>query len=103
MIVIRYDREGCAVHLEGHACSGAPGRDLVCAAASVLAYTLAADVEGLARAGDARQVRIVLRPGLADIRCQPRSPERVRTVFDAVFTGFRLLAKQYPQNIEVRG
>ena len=44
MIQVTYYKSYNRVTVEGHALSGAPGHDLVCAGASTLAYTLAANV-----------------------------------------------------------
>ena len=44
MILVTYYRSYNRLTVEGHAHSGEPGKDLVCASASILAYTLAANV-----------------------------------------------------------
>jgi len=41
MIKAVYDRKENKITVEGHAYSGEPGHDLICAAASVLIYTIA--------------------------------------------------------------
>lgn len=103
MIQVRYDREHLDLRVSGHAGSDQKGRDVVCAAVSILVYTLAHDVEILKDRGDAQEVTMILRPGQARIRCTPRQAERVRLVYDSIFTGFRLLAKSYAQYITIRG
>lgn len=93
MLTFDYDRANCRLRLSGHAGSGPKGEDLVCAGVSTLACTLAASVEALGREGKAEQVRIVLRPGFAEIRCVPRDPAAVRGAFDTVYRGLELLAR----------
>ena len=107
MIDIVYNREHHRVTMRGHAGSAETGHDIVCASASILAYTLAANV---ASADAERQVRnTVLRldEGDAEISCAPvRKWAAVITVlFDAICSGFDLLAQRYPENVryEVRG
>ena len=107
MIKVIYYRNYNRVTVEGHANSGEPGHDLVCAAASTLAYTLAANVANMA---DNRQLIIEdmeLCEGKAEIRCKPhhRFKATVSMVMAAVCVGFELLAHDYPQYItyEIHG
>lgn len=87
--------------MTGHARSGESGHDLVCAASSILAYTLAKNVAEIKDAGYAYNCAIELKPGDAFIECSPRRKYRsvVTMVFDTVCTGFDLLAQQYPEFI----
>jgi len=48
MIEVKYDRRHLTVTVTGHAKSDEPGKDLVCAAATILTYTLAGNAESLA-------------------------------------------------------
>ena len=101
MIVVRYERAGCRLRIYGHAGSGRKGEDLVCAGASTLAYTLAASVADLERAGKAEGVRVLMEPGCADISCVPRDAAAVRGAFDTVYRGFGVLAKNYRKYVRV--
>ena len=51
MIQAVYDRDENKITIKGHAYSGEPGHDLICASASMLVYTLAAAVESMNRHG----------------------------------------------------
>ena len=101
MIQAVYYRKYNRLTLEGHAKSGEPGHDLVCASASMLAYTLATNVANMADHGQVRAPIMELNPGNAEVSCNPVSRYRstVTLVFDAVCTGFELLAHSYPENI----
>lgn len=101
MIQAVYYRKYNRLTVEGHAKSGEPGHDLVCASASMLAYTLAANVANMADHGQVRAPIMELNPGNAEVSCNPISRYRstVTLVFDAVCTGFELLAHSYPENI----
>ena len=102
MIKVTYHRNFHRVTVEGHANSGEPGHDLVCAGVSALAYTLAANVAHLADNGHVRIESMELSPGKAEISCKPRSGARatVGMVFQAVCVGFEILAKDYSQYIQ---
>lgn len=101
MIEITYYRSYHRVTVTGHAHSAEPGQDLVCAGASVLAYTLAANVANMADNGQVRQPVINLEEGNAEIGCNPRHnlKNSVMLVFDSVCMGFQLMAKDYPQYV----
>lgn len=107
MIQVIYYRKHNRLTVEGHARSGEPGHDLVCASASILAYTLAANVENLAGLGHVRIESMELQPGNAEIGCKSRSGAGsvVARVFEAICVGYELLARDYPQYVsyEIHG
>lgn len=108
MIEAIYERGVHKLTVTGHAGSAEKGKDIVCAAASTLAYTLAANVAELGTDKKrVRRVQIDLNDGSAVIGCDPvHGLDSVTTlIFDAVCMGFDLLAQRYPQFIkyEVRG
>jgi uncharacterized protein YsxB (DUF464 family) len=93
--------------MDGHAQSGEKGHDLVCASASILAYTLAQFVKNMNDAGQIRYPTLELTEGHTLIACSPpnRISNSVKLAFDTVCAGFELLARDYPDNIsyEIRG
>lgn len=101
MIKITYHRRLNSLEMHGHA-GGKRGNDLVCAAASMLANTLALNVERLKCQGAAAHVEITLEPGNAAIWCRPKSKmESVVTLcMDSVCMGFELLHKEYPKKVQ---
>lgn len=107
MIHVVYHRIYNKVTIEGHALSGEPGHDLVCASASILAYTLANTVENMSKAYQCKDKQIILDTGNALITCRPvsRYVNIATLLFDTLCAGFELLALNYPENIsyEVRG
>ena len=100
MIRIVYRRDKHAVRIRGHAGSGEAGHDLVCAAASILAYTLASYVMRMEEIGAATHSRAVLRSGEAEIACTPTKEVsgEVTRVMDSICEGFKILAGEYPEN-----
>lgn len=101
MIKAVYNRKDHLLTVEGHAYSGQPGHDLVCASASILAYTLAANVKYLHELGRVTEPVIELAEGRAVIGCKAEEAYTavVALIFDAVCEGFALLGENYPDNI----
>ena len=101
MIQVVYYRSYNRLTVTGHAHSAEPGHDLVCASASMLAYTLAANVASMADHGQVRQPIIKNNEGDTEISCNPRHnlKNTVTLVFDSICLGFELLAHDYPENI----
>ena len=101
MVRIVYRRDEHSVRIYGHAGSGEAGHDLVCAAVSILAYTLAAFVANMEKDGTAIGSTARLRSGEAEIACTPtkgKSGEVTRGM-DALCEGFAILAEEFPANV----
>jgi uncharacterized protein YsxB (DUF464 family) len=108
MIEVTYYRNHNRLTVKGHALSDVPGRDLVCASCSALAYTLAANVGHMEDKGYVRDVTVKLEPGDCEIGCRPRGMSKaahVRQIMEAVCMGFEMLAVSHPQYIsyEIHG
>lgn len=101
MIHVTYYRTYNRVTIEGHALSGVPGHDLVCAGASTLAYTLAANVGRMEEMEMVRDALATLEPGKAEISCRSKSKftSLVGAIFNSVCVGFELLARDNPEYI----
>ena len=104
MIQVTYYRSYNRLTVTGHAGSAEPGEDLVCASASMLAYTLAANVANMADSGQVRQPIIKTDAGDAEISCNPRHNLKasVTLIFDSVCVGFELLAHDYPEFVKYK-
>ena len=101
-----------SVEMTGHAMTGEAGEDIVCAAASMLAYTLA---ENVARAYNSGMLRsrptLTLEDGHALIKCAARAKRRdgaqggfqgtVAMMYTVIRAGFELLERQYPDSVRV--
>ena len=101
MITAVYHRKYNRLTVEGHARSAEVGKDLVCASASMLACTLAANVDDLANGGHVKKPVIKLDEGDAEISCVPKTRygSVVTLVFDTICAGFALLCEKYPEYI----
>ena len=101
MINVKYDRENLILKMKGHANAGKKGEDIICASASMLAYTLAQNIKYLENAGVAKDVNIILEDGCALISCSPvDEKETLLCVYDTITTGFALLYNNYPNNLK---
>ena len=73
MIEVTYWPERNRVTITGHANSDVYGKDLVCAAVSALALTLAANARYLASKDHVTDFTVRLAPGDAEICCKPKT------------------------------
>lgn len=107
MIQVVYHRKFHRLTLKGHAESGEYGHDLVCSAASILAYTLANAVLNMAECGQVRDANVNLEAGNGEVSCRTKHKFEapVTLIFDTLCAGFELLSAQHPENIsyEIRG
>ena len=103
MITAIYYRNDHRLTIDGHAYHADPGQDIVCAAASILCYTLAASVNNMEARGEVRGavVEVDDEYGSAVVACSHNEGNEgaVTTAFDTVCTGLKLLAENYPKNI----
>ena len=106
MLFVEYCEENglLCLSLEGHAETAPKGKDLVCAAASVLAYTAAYCLEVLHNAEKLEgEILNSLSPGDCLLLCKPK-PEHmaeVTAMLKTVLYGFVLLQQSYPEAIAV--
>ena len=107
MIKAIYYRKYNRLTVEGHAHSGEPGHDLVCAGVSTLVYTLAANVGNMEANDLIRNPIVKMESGYAEISCEPKrqSGAFVSRIFEAVCVGFEMLYHDYSQYIsyEIHG
>lgn len=100
MTRVCYYRNEYRLRAEGHAGAGEKGRDLICAAESILMMALERHVSQRPE----MRAEILRRPGAEEIRCRPdRGCEGAcRESFDTVYAGFALLAGEYPEHVSAR-
>ena len=96
MISVTFTESGnkLSLRLEGHAGYAEHGQDIVCASASILAYTLASIVESLDEGAT-----ICLKSGDSIIECE--SNPNTRNAFNYTKVGYALLAHNYPQYVRL--
>lgn len=101
MISATYNRRETCLTIKGHAQSAPKGEDLICAAASILAYTAIAAVQD----NDEKYLpSITQHDGEMRISCNPSSSyiTPCRRVLDTIYTGYEILANEYPDHVRVK-
>lgn len=100
----KVDGDGVCLEFRGHAASAPRGEDLICAAATMVAYTAAQAVQFLYEQGKLEcPPKICLEDGFASIIAHPRKETRAETmlVFWVAQAGAYVLRCNYPQNVEL--
>ena len=102
MIKVTFTESGhkLSLRLEGHAGYAEEGKDIVCASASILAYTLATIVDSF---DDVESV-IDLNLGDTTIECECEDESTFVTLKNAYLQakiGYALLAEYYPQYVRL--
>ena len=101
----RKDGDAISLRVNGHAGQAEKGQDLICASASILAYTLAQYLHYIHNQGGlVKKPHIVLNEGDALIVAKPKE-ETEGEVLNAFFVaevGFSLLEKNYPQFVKLK-
>ena len=98
------DGEFISMCVEGHAGQAEKGKDIVCSAASVLAYTVAQTLTQMDKQGWLKKKpHINLEGGRGLITCIPKEEyfDECLMVFFVAEVGYNLLAKNYPQFVGV--
>ncbi len=88
--------------VKGHAGCGEKGRDIVCAAVSILTYTLAKNVDTARERGERLDASIRLAEGDAHVLCTAGDSDAYRAllrVFRVIEEGYALLAESYPHHV----
>lgn len=104
MIEVKFNKEKNKVTAKGHAGTGPEGHDLVCAAVSILLFTLANDVKQLSKIDHKhiRRPKIVLEKGDAKISVDTvhGHDQLIKAIFVSICNGFQILAMNYPDVIK---
>lgn len=94
-----------SLHVKGHAGQNVVGHDIVCASASILAYTLAQNIKmAQERSLFKYSPKIKLKEGDAIITCRAKDEETYTEIlhtFLVIQTGYMVLAHNYPHYVAV--
>ena len=109
MVVAKFGMDAsrlmASLHVKGHAGQNVPGHDIVCASASILAYTLAQNIKMSDERGHLKfSPKIKLKEGDSIITCRAKDEETYAELLHAflgIQTGYVLLAHNYPQYVAV--
>ena len=90
--------------LEGHAGQAEVGKDIVCSAASILAYSTAQMVTKMQEEGKLKKrPHIRLEEGNATITCKPSKGHYAEAlhIYSFAQTGYELLQNSFPENVQI--
>lgn len=94
--MIQVSRQEGGIIIKGHANYAEPGKDIVCAAISVLVQNLIQSIEELTQ----DTIQYVMSPGTVDIKFGNLS-EQAQLLVDSFFIGVCSIAEQYPENVQI--
>lgn len=101
-IIVDRQKQTAYLRVKGHAGQAEPGKDIICAAASVLSFTVAQIVKDMY---DRRRLRkkpvLRMENGDTTIICKPKEKyaANIYQTFAVAQTGYKLLAYNYPQYV----
>lgn len=107
MIKVKFTNKGDVLtcKITGHAGSANIGKDLICASASMLAYTLAQAVTDMGKVGYLSEPpTIKINKGNGKIVCRANGEDNFSIAlhtFLVIETGYKLLAHNYPQYVKL--
>lgn len=90
--------------MAGHAGAAPKGQDIVCAAATMLMYTIAQAAMDMGSRGELqRPPTVKLDDGNAGVSFRPKegAMEKGRLVLDVIRRGLEVLGKRYPENVAI--
>lgn len=103
-VTIATEGEKLSLRLEGHAGYAEVGKDIVCASASILAYTVSQIVRVKERNGCLKEPAVVrLKGGDTEVTCVPTAEEYdgLWDAYDFARVGYFLLAHNYPKYVRL--
>lgn len=106
MVKVTFTESGkkLSLRVEGHAGFAPIGEDMICASATILAYTVAQFVKLAMERGDlVSSPEINLEKGYAFVSCEPTEEAAYETQNMYAFAklGYQLLAHNYPQYVRL--
>lgn len=96
LLIVVSVTENC-ITVDGHAEYAEPGKDIVCAAVSVLAQNLIESIKDLT--GDSIEYRMV--PGHIDINFKNLS-EQGKLLVDSFFVGINSISESYGKYVQIK-
>lgn len=108
MIQVRFEKsedgKSLILTIKGHSGQAPIGQDIVCASASILAYTVAQAVLNMREQGKLKkQPTVRMNEGDAVVTCKPNRAyfAEALNIFSVAEVGYDLLSKKYPEFVNV--
>lgn len=101
-IQIKKDNDEYFLKMSGHCCYDEEGRDIVCAAASILCLSLCSLLENSENKLK-ESAKINVEKGFCELAFHPKEEysDEVSGAFMIVETGLKLLEENYPENVSI--
>ena len=96
IVLITVQREACRLLISGHAGYAEAGKDIVCAAVTVLTETVVKSLEELMD----DEIKYDISPGRADIQYKNLS-ERGLLLVDSFFLGIKMVVQEFPDYVRI--
>ena len=100
-IIVKKDGDRHILHIAGHAGFGTYGKDIVCAAVSILGYTWLNELLILEERKQVSNVTYKEKDGELLIEFSG-GDDAVNTAYETILTGFEALKQNYPENITLK-
>lgn len=101
-VEFKIKEDGARLDLNGHCGYAEKGKDIVCAAASILCNTLAEVIkENRSSFKQPPIIDIELGNGVIEWHSRPEYVNTFKNVIYTIMTGFLLLAEKYPEYIQI--
>lgn len=105
MINVTFTEEGnkFSLRLEGHAGYAEIGKDIICASATILAYTVAQFVLEAEHRGETDACEVRLESGEIIVSCEAKEDalNEMQKMYSFAMKGYQLLANTYPQYVRL--
>ena len=98
------ESESITLRVRGHADAAERGKDIICSAATILAYTVAQVLQFMYEQGELQKkphVRMVEGNTIIVAKPKPKSYAEVLHTFFVAQVGYHLLSHNYPQHVEL--
>lgn len=100
--MIHVNRNGLTVKITGHAESAEKGKDLICASASILFYTLVENVDRMQRESKCKaQIKALEGDAEVKVIASPDYHDEVTKVINTIMVGYEILAEEYPEYLSI--
>lgn len=100
--MITVKRNGLSITINGHANSAECGKDLICASASILFYTLVENVGQMERKGKCKaQIKALEGDAEVKIAVLPAYFDEAVMLIEHIMVGYEILSSEYPEYIRI--
>lgn len=103
MITVVYSPDKRQLRMKGHAGYAEEGKDVICASASMLFYTLCQSLRSM-EDSLIKEPKMQMTKGRAEVSCMPKSEHEgtIDVIFYTVINGYHMLAQQYPEYVNLK-